>query len=137
MATATTIGAKINSAQVTAADQFDPRLDGEQQRPTEDDQASVTVTPNSADLSLTKQVNNATPNANENVVFTLTLTNGGPQNATNVTVADQLPAGLTFVSSTPSGSTTYNSGTGVWTVGTLASGANATLQITATVTTAG
>lgn len=137
VATTTTIGAKINSAQVTAADQFDSDSTVNNNAPAEDDQASVTVTPNSADLSLTKQVNNANPNANQNVVFSVTLTNSGPQSATGVTVADQLPAGLTFVSSTPSGSTTYNSGTGVWTVGTLASGASATLQITATTTTPG
>ena len=137
VATAATSGAKVNSAQVTAADQFDSDSTVNNNAPTEDDQASVTVTPNVADLSLTKQVDIATPNANQNVVFTLTLTNGGPQSATSVTVADQLPAGLTIVSSVPSGSTTYNSGTGVWTVGTLASGANATLQITATVVTAG
>jgi uncharacterized repeat protein (TIGR01451 family) len=137
VATTTTSGAKTNSAQVTAVDQFDPDSTKNNNVSTEDDQASVVVTPNVADLSLTKQVNNANPNANANVVFSVTLTNGGPQSATNVTVADPLPAGMTFVSSTPSGTTTYNSGTGVWTVGTLASGASATLQITATVTTQG
>jgi large repetitive protein len=137
VATAATIGAKINSAQITAADQFDGDSTVNNNVSTEDDQASVTVTPNSADLSITKQVNDASPDANQSVVFSVTLTNSGPQSATGVIVADQLPAGLTFVSSTPSGSTTYNSGTGVWTVGTLASGASATLQITATVVTAG
>lgn len=137
VATATTIGAKTNSAEVTAVDQFDPDSTENNNVTTEDDQASVVVTPNSADLSLTKQVNNATPNKNENVVFSLTVTNSGPQSATNVTVADALPAGLTFVSSAPSGTTTYSSGTGVWTVGTLASGGSETLQITATVATLG
>lgn len=137
VATVSTIGAKINTAQVTAVDQFDPDSTPNNSVSTEDDQASVTVTPNVADLSLIKQVNNSTPNANQNVVFSVTITNSGPQSATNVTVADQLPAGLTFVSSTPSGSTSYNSGTGVWTVGTLASGASETLQITATVVTPG
>jgi len=95
------------------------------------------VTPNSADLSLTKQVNDPAPSANQNVVFSLTVNNNGPQTATNVAVADQLPAGLTFVSAVPSGVTTYSSGTGVWTIGSIASGATATLQITATVTAAG
>lgn len=137
VATVATIGTKVNTAQVTAADQFDSDSTVNNNAPTEDDQASATVTPNVADLSLTKQVNIATPTANQNAVFTLTLTNGGPQSATNVTVADQLPAGLTFVSSVPSGSTSYNNGSGVWTVGTLASGGTATLQITATVTTPG
>jgi large repetitive protein len=42
-----------------------------------------------------------------------------------------LPAGLTFVGSTQTQGT-YNSGTGVWDVGTLASGASATLTLTAT-----
>ncbi|MCA9225457.1 MAG: hypothetical protein KDA47_07590, partial [Planctomycetales bacterium] len=45
-------------------------------------------------------------------------------------------AGLTFVSATPSQGT-YNSGTGVWTVGTINSAANATLTITATVASTG
>ena len=69
----------------------------------------------------------------QNVVFTLTLSNAGPTEATGVTVNDLLPAGLTFVSSTPSQGT-YNANTGVWNVGTVNSGANATLMITATVT---
>ena len=49
-------------------------------------------------------------------------------------VADLLPAGLTFVSATPS-TGSYNSGTGVWTVGNLANGASASLSLVATVTT--
>jgi large repetitive protein len=137
VATVTTSGVKVNTAEVTAVDQFDLDSSPNNNNSSEDDQASVTVTPNVADLSLTKSVNNSNPNANQNVVFSVTITNSGPQSATNVTVADQLPAGLTFVSSTPSGSTTYNSGTGVWTVGTLASGASETLQVTATVVTPG
>lgn len=93
-----------------------------------------------ADLSLTKTVNNSSPTVGSNVTFTLTLTNAGPNSATGVTVADLLPAGLTFVSATPSAGTTYNSGTGVWTVGTVGTTVNAntaTLQIVATVATAG
>src|SRR5690606_13129458 len=76
------------------------------------------------------------PNRNQNVVFTITLSNGGAATATNVTVTDVLPAGLTFVSSNPS-TGTYNQTTGVWTVATLNSGANATLTITATTATVG
>jgi len=67
-----------------------------------------------------------------NVTFTLTATNHGPDTATNVTVNDTLPTGLTYVSSRPSGA--YNSTTHVWTVGTLTNGASAALGITATVT---
>jgi hypothetical protein len=48
-------------------------------------------------------------------------------------VTDVLPAGLTFVSASPSQGT-YTAGTGVWNLGALAFDATATLQITATVT---
>ena len=44
------------------------------------------------------------------------MSNNGPDAATNVTLQDLLPAGVTFVSATPSQGT-YNSGTGVWNVG--------------------
>jgi LPXTG-site transpeptidase (sortase) family protein len=46
-----------------------------------------------------------------------------------------LPAGLTLVTATPSAGTTYNAGTGVWNIGGLANGAQATLTIVAKVTT--
>jgi uncharacterized repeat protein (TIGR01451 family) len=139
VATVTTIGAKINAAEVTAADQADTdSTPGNRATiPGEDDTATVTVTPAVSDLSLTKTVDDATPDRNQNVVFTLTLTNGGPQTATNVTVTDLLPAGMTFVSSNPGGGTTYNSTTGVWTVASLNSGANVVLTITATTATVG
>ncbi len=139
VATVTTVGQKTNTAQVTAADQADidstPNNIGT--APNEDDTASVNVTPAVADLSLTKTVNDTTPDRNQQVTYTLTLTNGGPQTATNVTVTDLLPAGMTFVSSTPGGGSTYNQSTGVWTIPTLNSGANVVLTVVATTTTAG
>ncbi|WP_459926553.1 SdrD B-like domain-containing protein [Flavobacterium covae] len=88
-------------------------------------------TPNS-NLGITKTVSNTTPNVGSNVTFTLTVTNAGPSNATGVTVNDLLPSGYTFVSNSSSVGT-YNSGTGVWTIGTLVNGAIGTLNIVATV----
>jgi uncharacterized repeat protein (TIGR01451 family) len=85
-----------------------------------------------ADLSLGKTVSNPTPNVGDTITFPITLTNSGPATANGVIVTDPLPAGLTFVSSTASQGT-YNSTTGVWTVGTLTNGATVTLQIQATV----
>jgi uncharacterized repeat protein (TIGR01451 family) len=105
---------------------------------TSNDSASdVTTAVSSADLSLTKTASDAAPTVNQNVTFTLTLSNAGPTNASGVAVTDGLPAGLAYVSSTPSAGTSFNSGTGVWTVGAVASGANATLQIVAKVTASG
>src|SRR5487761_538091 len=59
-------------------------------------------TPPTADIAITKMVDNPTPNFGSNVTFTITATNNGPDNATGVQVTDQLPAGLTLVSATPS-----------------------------------
>ncbi len=82
-----------------------------------------------SDLSLTKSVDNPTPNNGDNINFTLTLTNNGPADASGVQVTDILPNGLDFISySTSSGS--YNSNTGIWTVGNINGGSTATLIIT-------
>ena len=97
--------------------------------------ASTTVSI-SADIAVMKTVDNPSPNVGNNVTFTVTAKNNGPLNATGVVVTDPLPAGLTFVSASASQGG-YTSGSGVWSVGSLASGATATLQIVATLTQAG
>ena len=86
-----------------------------------------------SDLSIVKTVDNATPNVGENVVFTLTVTNNGPTDATGVSVTDHLPSGYTYVSDNGSGA--YAGG--IWTIGNLANGATVSLDITATVNATG
>ena len=66
------------------------------------------------------------------MTFTVTANNAGPDAATGVQVTDVLPAGLTFVSATPSQGT-YTPATGLWDVGAIAAGASATLTVAATV----
>ncbi|WP_316801546.1 Calx-beta domain-containing protein, partial [Pedobacter frigidisoli] len=95
---------------------------------------TVTVEPRT-DLSITKTANTNTPTVGGNIVFTLTAANAGPSPATGVTVTDALKSGYTFISANPSAA--YNSSTGVWTIGNLASGANSVLTITASVNSAG
>lgn len=124
-----TIGSKTLVAQVTSANQSDPDSTPNNNVSTEDDQASATVVVASSDLSLTKTVTTTTPNVGQNVTFTLTARNAGPDNATNVSVKDMLPPGLNFVSATPPAA--YDAQTGIWTIGTLAANANTTLQIVA------
>ena len=101
-----------------------------------------TITTNvdrNVDIVVTKVVNQSTVTAGSsagNLVFTVTARNLGPSNASGVNVSDllaaSLPAGVTFVSGVGSGGSTYNSTTGVWTIGNLDTGASATLAITLT-----
>ncbi|TWU05979.1 SdrD B-like domain-containing protein [Stieleria varia] len=121
-----------NSAEITAADQSDIDSIPGNNLPTEDDQAFAEITPATSDLSLTKTVDDNTPNVGNNVVFTITVNNSGPDPATNVNVRDQLPAGMTFVSDAPTlGSFDENSG--IWTIPALAINQDAVLRITASV----
>ncbi|TWU32279.1 DUF11 domain-containing protein [Novipirellula artificiosorum] len=132
VATIDTPGSKTNTARVTTANEADPDSTPGNNILAEDDQDEVTVTPPLIDLSLTKTANNDRPTLGDNVDFTITVTNEGPNDATGVVVTDTLPAGLSFVSSTLSAGS-YSSATGIWTVGDLAQGASATLTLTTTV----
>jgi uncharacterized repeat protein (TIGR01451 family) len=85
-----------------------------------------------ADLEVAKTVNNATPNEGDTIIYTITVTNNGPDDATGVQLTDVLPTGLTFGGYTATQGT-YNGTTGLWTVGNLDNTARATLTITATV----
>lgn len=89
---------------------------------------------NFADLSLSKNVSNASPTSGSNITFTLTLTNNAssPLTAANVTVNDLLPAGFVFVSY--SGYGTYDTGTGNWQIASIAPGQSRAVSIIATVT---
>lgn len=77
---------------------------------------------------------NASPVEGETVTYSILVSNSGPGAATNVTVTDLLPSGLT--ATTNNGNVTagtYDAGTGVWTIPSLANGASATLTIEGTV----
>ena len=86
-----------------------------------------------ADLSVTKVVNNATPNVGGVVTFTITATNNGPSDATNVVVTDVIPSGYTIALPTDIVPSTGTWTAPNWTIGNLANGVSATLTITATV----
>src|SRR5205823_3473272 len=86
--------AQTNTTSIGHADQFDPV--------TANNSASVTETPQQADLALAKTVSTATPNVGDTITFTVTLSDLGPNAANNVQVTDLLPAGLTFITATPS-----------------------------------
>jgi uncharacterized repeat protein (TIGR01451 family) len=111
-----------NIATLTASSPTDPNA--------ANNSASAVVTPQppTADIAVTKTVDNPTPRVEGAIIFTVTVTNNGPNAATSVVVSDPTPAGLSFVTvMTATGS--YNSGTGVWTIGALAVGQSATLTM--------
>src|SRR5262249_56177259 len=72
-----------NTASIDHADQFDPN--------TANNSDTASTNPQEADLALAKTVSNSHPNVGDTITFTVTLTDNGPSNATNVQVTDLLP----------------------------------------------
>jgi uncharacterized repeat protein (TIGR01451 family) len=122
-ATVQAAGDFTNTASVTAATEFDPNEGN--------NTASASIVAQSADLSLTKTVSNATPNVGETISFTIAVTNDGPDAATNVEVTDQLASGYDFVNATTAFGS-YNATTGIWEIGAISNAQTATLVIEAT-----
>ncbi|MBO6792303.1 MAG: DUF2341 domain-containing protein [Balneolaceae bacterium] len=112
----------INSASITKLNETDPELNNNSAS------VGITVVPESADIAVSKIVDDSTPIEGQSITFTIIATNNGPKSATNLNIIDQIPSGLLYVSSNPSVGS-YNSSTGIWTIGTLANGAQATLVL--------
>ncbi|MFD0992020.1 T9SS type B sorting domain-containing protein, partial [Tenacibaculum geojense] len=93
----------VNSAWITGSDQFDPDSDPSSDATVDDngdgiaddDEDTAMVVPQSADLSIVKTINDSTPNVGDVVMFTLSITNSGPDVATGVSVSDVVPNGYT------------------------------------------
>jgi uncharacterized repeat protein (TIGR01451 family) len=85
-----------------------------------------------AEIGIVKTVDNANPAAGATIHYTLTVSAYGPSPSEAVVASDTLPGGVTFVSASSSLGT-YNSATGIWTIGNINSGQSAVLAITATV----
>ncbi len=99
--------------------------------------ATVETTLNrNADVAISKSVSPASVLVGQPTTFTVVVTNHGPARVTGLVVQDLLPAGLSFVSASPSQGS-YADATGAWTIGTLLNAQSATLTLTATVTVAG
>ncbi len=83
-----------------------------------------------ADLSLTKSDAPDPAVANELLTYTLSVHNAGPSGATSVSLTDTLPAGVTYLAAVPSqGTCSQSAGTVTCTLGTVASGAGATVTV--------
>ncbi len=88
------------------------------------------------DLYLYMSATNLTPNPYEEVTIHLNVSNNGLVAATGVEITEQLPAELTYISANPSQGS-YDSATGIWTVGTIAPATGIQLDLTASVNSSG
>jgi uncharacterized repeat protein (TIGR01451 family) len=88
----------------------------------------------SADLSISKDTPATSAPTGSTLTYTLTVSNAGPDAATNVVVVDDLPSGLQFVSATPSQGTCNASDPITCNLGGIAIGGSATVTIQALVT---
>jgi large repetitive protein len=134
-------GAYRNYAQVLSSNSFDPDSTPGNNSTTEDDDA--TATPPISNVRVVKTIALAPggdldgtggPTHGDTIVFTLTVSNSGPDLATGVVVEDVMPAGYDYVSDNGGASTSYDglTETLTWNVGTIGTLTPKVLQITAT-----
>ena len=97
--------------------------------------STVTVAVNDcggSDLSVTKTVSNSHPIIGTTIVFTIVVTDNGPNDATGVVVTEMLQSGYSYVTSSVTAGS-YDNTTGLWTIGNLNNGVSETLTVTVVV----
>ena len=116
-----------NITTAAVGDQPDPSTAG-------DDLTEAVTVVGDADLVTVKTLasGDSTPAEGDTVSFQIEVTNDGTAQATNVSLTDTLPAGITFVSSSVS-TGIYNATTGLFTIPVLDAGDSAILTLTGTV----
>ncbi|MEW2289307.1 isopeptide-forming domain-containing fimbrial protein [Streptomyces sp. NPDC047841] len=119
----------------TATASYENRLGDTPESLTSTSNEQVTQVKPAADLIVTKAADATTVTVGQTVTYRITVHNAGPNDATGVTVTDQLPDGLAFLSAEGPGS--HDPATGQWAVGDLADGATAALVLRAKATKTG
>jgi len=113
----------INNVASVGATEFDPNAANNAVSQT------TTVDP-VADLALTKTDSPDPVTVGNNLTYTVTVTNNGPNDATGVVLTDTLPANVTFVSATAP--CTQAAGVVTCNLGTINNGANTVITIVVT-----
>ena len=127
------VGVLSATAQISAAEE-DPATDNNSA------QEITTVQippPASANMSITKTHSPAAPLVGHDLTYTITARNNGPDATTGVTVQDTLPAQVTFVSAAASQGSCSGTSAITCNLGSLSSGAQATVTIVVRPTAAG
>ena len=121
---ANTTNKTINRDVSVSSDTYDPNLSNNK------DDSSVDIPPE-ADLQVTitnnYEENGTSAHNGDEVVWTITVTNNGPDDAINTVLKDILPDGLIYVSDDSDGA--YDNESAVWTIGDLPVGETVTLTI--------
>jgi uncharacterized repeat protein (TIGR01451 family) len=114
--TSATCGTVVNTASATSSNDGSPST------------GPVTITVDCPDVQVVKTADNGTINAGDTAAFTIVVTNNGPGVAKGVTLADTLPAGVTWHEDSPDCS--ISSGVLSCQFGNLPSGASRTIHVT-------
>jgi len=93
----------------------------------------VLITIIEADVAVTQTVNTITPVVGDEITLTITVTNYGPDPATNVNLVDMLPNGYTGTGLDTGGKGSVDFLNATWIIGTLAVDEVAQMIVTATV----
>jgi len=123
VASGSTSGSVMNSASVSSATS-DPNGGN-----SSGSAGAVVLAPASADLSVTKTTGATSVTPGQVITYSITVSNAGPSPATNVVVTDTLPPGLQYVLATPSQGSCNGTTTVTCNMGTLNSGASATVAL--------
>ncbi|MCC9135909.1 ice-binding family protein [Pontibacter silvestris] len=100
------------------------------------DDVPITVTPPKANVSVYKEAEKAEYKVGDEVTYTITASNAGPNSATGVIVQENIPDGLAFISAATAKGT-YSEETSQWNVDNLAQNESATLTLVFRITKAG
>jgi uncharacterized repeat protein (TIGR01451 family) len=97
--------------------------------------AFTQVTLKTVDIKLTNSVDITQPTIGQTIKFIIYAKNDGPDAATAVVVKDIFPsAGATLTGNAPAAGTTFDTGTGLWSIPTISAGDSVKLELTGTVT---
>ncbi|HEX2428704.1 MAG TPA: hypothetical protein VHI53_12290 [Gaiellaceae bacterium] len=104
---------------------------------TASDDARVDITPRLIDLVIVKDASSPTP-LNGIVNYSLKVTNKGPETATDVQLADPAPAGITYLTASPSqGTCNVSAALVTCSLGSIATGQTVTVAVTGRATVVG
>jgi len=109
---------------------------GNELNTTNDTASDITTIVSSSDLAITKTGAPDPAKPGDVITYTLTVSNSGPTNATNVTVTDTLPSTVSYISATPTqGTCSQTTGTVTCLLGGMNAGSSASISIQVTAVT--